>query len=240
MKACELDWRRTKKRGLCLAPGAALDAIVGAHSPPLSSLPPVTFSRMLPTSNPESFFSSSFLSPPPRTALKIPAAGTVTTETPVTHLNPEVTNGLKLWLFHQFQTGLTKILIGWTHPVNIPAVAEGPGCSRSYFNENTRNRKLQLKTGFLLAYSVRSFLTCCICSFVSNLVFKDISDGAFTKKAGDFVHVCFSKCSETVVDASVWIFYVMQPRPLEESGVTAGPTCRTGQQRNATHPKSQP
>lgn len=33
---------------------------------------------------------------------------------------------------------------------------------------------------------------------------------------------------------------MIQPRPLEESGVTAGPTCRTGQQRNATHPKSQP
>lgn len=124
--------------------------------------------------------------------------------------------------------------------MNIPSIAEGPGCSRSYFNENTGNRKLLLKTGLVLVYSVRSFLTCCICSFISNLVFDDVSDAAATKKAVDFVHVCCSKCSETVVEASVWIFYVIQPRPWEESGVTAGPTCRTGQQRNATHPNSQP
>lgn len=222
----------------CVWPPGALHAVVGAHSPPLSSLPPVTFWRMLPTSNPESFFSSSFSSPPPRTALKTPTAGTVTTETSVTHLNPEVTRGLvwrrlKLWLYHQLQQHKY-----WSRPVNVPAIAEGPGRSRSYSNEG--HRKLLRTTGLLLAHWVGSYLTCRICSFLSNLVFEDISDGAFTKRAEDVFHVCCSKCSETVVDASAWIFYVIQPRPLEESGVTAGPTCRTGQQRNATHPKSQP
>lgn len=134
---------------------------------------------------------------------------------------------------------MSKWLNTNTDVLNIATIGEGRGRTCSYINEHTANRQLLVKASLILAYLVGSFLTCCICSFLSNLVFDDISDGTVTEKASDFVHVCCSECSGTVVDASLGIFYVIQPRPLEESGVTAGPTCRTGQQRNATHPKSQ-